>query len=244
MFLKRRRKVGNRDMEATIPCNLLIMACSCALLTLSLDGNPVPSHSSGLLFSHSITSLFRQVSSFSSTFRFFICSFIINNGSINHSNTFSRGPLFLANSTSSEITSPDESDFADTSRQCSTDQVGSLMLSFLQLPFRRHSSISWILTRPSRRSILPFTSQALNNQSHTCTALYCWISHFSVLDFCEMSCALSEFSLLVFKLLSSPGLGFAFLRYLGLAGHGDVSESIRFSGIRSPAPFFDINYTE
>lgn len=67
-----------------------------------------------------------------------------------------------------QIISPHESDFAEVSRHCNMDQAGSLMLNFLQSPFKAQASMSLIFTRPSRRSILPFTSQDLNSQSHTC----------------------------------------------------------------------------
>lgn len=63
---------------------------------------------------------------------------------------------------------PGESDLADVSRHCNMHQAGSWIPNVLQLPFTKHSSTSLISNRPSRRSILPFTSQDLNNQSHTC----------------------------------------------------------------------------
>lgn len=73
-----------------------------------------------------------------------------------------------------QITNPSELDFAEVRRHCSKDQAGNLMLNFLQLPFKMHSSTSPTLTRPSRRSILPFTSHDLNSQSHTCKRKNCF----------------------------------------------------------------------
>lgn len=66
-----------------------------------------------------------------------------------------------------QISNPSELDFAEVRRHCRIDQAGNLMLNFLQLPFKMNSSTSPTLTRESRRSILPFTSQDLNSQSHT-----------------------------------------------------------------------------
>lgn len=173
------------------------MACNCALLTLSLDGNAVVSHSSGMSFLHLMTSSLRQVSSLSSNSRFWSCSFMTSKGPMNHSNTLSFGPFILVNSTSSaanacveawiyifmlcyfqwnsrgmgvravQITNPSELDFAEVRRHWSKDQAGNLMPNFWQFPFKMHSSISLTLIRPSRRTILPFTSHDLKSQSHT-----------------------------------------------------------------------------
>ena len=200
---------------------------------------------------------------------------MISKGPINHSNTLSFGPFILVNSTSSSanaftskhehiyvfqwnesmawaikavhITNPSEFDFAEVRRHCSKDQAGNLMLNFLQLPLKMHSSISFTLIRPSRRTIRPFTSHDLKNQSHTCkitilfkfkkfvenaylshvtitcTGLYCWIFHFTLLDCCRVCFEFCELSLLFFKLWSFPSsfflssARFAFLRYTGLA---------------------------
>lgn len=95
----------NLDKEAHIrswdTTDLRITACSCALLTLSVDGNPVSSQSSGLSLLQAKTSFFRQLSSFSCKCNPFICSFIVKSGPINHSNTLSLGRLSLVNSISS-----------------------------------------------------------------------------------------------------------------------------------------------
>lgn len=180
---------------------LLIIACNCAFLTLSLDGKSELSQSSGFSFLCSITSFLRQISSLTSNCSFFICSLMIKSGPMNHSNTLSLGLFILVNSKSSagkvnymimfrtqnimhkfqgkslrrniQMTNPDESDFADMSRHCKMDQAGSLMPNFLQLPVLMHSSTSLMLIRPSRRSILPFTSQDLNNQSQICIIARC-----------------------------------------------------------------------
>jgi hypothetical protein len=119
---------------------------------------------------------------------------MISKGPINHSNTLSFGPFILVNSTSSaangyiymsnyyvfqsnegmawvrlvHITNPSEFDFAEVRRHWSKDQAGNLMLNFLQLPLEMHSSISFTLIRPSRRTMRPFTSHDLKSQSHTC----------------------------------------------------------------------------
>lgn len=171
------------------------MACNCALLTLSSDGNPVLSQSSGISFLHLITSSFKQVSSLSCSSRFLSWSFITSNGPINHSNTLSFGPFIFVSSISSAakaytfkheyiylfqsnegviqvrevlIINPSEFDFADVRRHWSKDQAGNLVLNILQLPFEMHSSTSFTLIKPSRRTILPFTSHDLKSQSHIC----------------------------------------------------------------------------
>lgn len=159
------------------------------------------SQSSGFSFLCSITSFLREISSLTSNCSFFICSLMIKSGPMNHSNTLSLGLFILVNSKSSagkvnymimfrtqnimhkvqgkslrrniQMTNPDESDFADMSRHCKMDQAGSLMPNFLQLPVLMHSSTSLMLIRPSRRSILPFTSQDLNNQSQICIIARC-----------------------------------------------------------------------
>lgn len=159
------------------------------------------SQSSGFSFLCSITSFLREISSLTSNWSFFICSLMIKSGPMNHSNTLSLGLFILVNSKSSagkvnymimfrtqnimhkvqgkslrrniQMTNPDESDFADMSRHCKMDQAGSLMPNFLQLPVLMHSSTSLMLIKPSRRSILPFTSQDLNNQSQICIIARC-----------------------------------------------------------------------
>lgn len=247
---------------------LLIIACNCAFLTLSLDGKSELSQSSGFSFLCSITSFLRQISSLTSNCSFFICSLMIKSGPMNHSNTLSLGLFILVNSKSSagkvnymimfrtqnimhkfqgkslrrniQMTNPDESDFADMSRHCKMDQAGSLMPNFLQLPVLMHSSTSLMLIRPSRRSILPFTSQDLNNQSQiciiarcnlknevlkqkkkkktlfvferclACTGLYCWIAFLNVLDRSDTSFIFKELSLLILKSLLSSSPNFFF----------------------------------
>lgn len=97
-YLKCTNEIESTCMDTT---HLLITACNCALLTLSVDGNPVLSQSSGLLLLQANTSFLRQLSSSSCNCNPFICSFIVKSGSINHSNTLSLGKLSLVNSISS-----------------------------------------------------------------------------------------------------------------------------------------------
>lgn len=80
---------------------LLIMACNCAFLTVSLDGNPVLSQSSVLSFLHTITNFLRQNSSSSVSFRFVICSSIISKGPTSQTNTLSLGLFSSVSSTPS-----------------------------------------------------------------------------------------------------------------------------------------------
>lgn len=80
---------------------LLNIACNWALLTLSSDGNPLSSQSSGLSWLWHMNSLLIHASSHSFSWSPLIWSFIISNGPRNHSHTLSSGQFTFFTSTSS-----------------------------------------------------------------------------------------------------------------------------------------------